>query len=138
MTVSPTVLTNAYVAVAGNDLSSFATKVTINTEYEDLDATTFGQTAHVRRAGLEDGSIDVDWLNDYTAATGLDAIMWPLRGTVVTFQIQPVAGSVTTANPKFTGSILINKWSGVSGDVGKLANVSSSFPTSGATTRATS
>lgn len=138
MTVSPTVLTNAFISIAGNDLSSFANKVTINVEYEDLDATTFGQTAHVRRAGLQDGSIDVDWLNDYTAATGVDAIVTALLGTVVTFQIQPTSGSVTTSNPKWTGSILINKWSGVSGDVGKLATVSSSFPTSGVTTRGTS
>jgi len=138
MALVPTVLKNAYIFINSTDLSAFAKKITINTEYEDLDTTTFGQTAHTRVGGLEDGSIDIDWINDYTAATGLDAIMWPLRGTVVAFQIQPVAGSVTTANPKFTGSILINKWTGVGGDVGKLAEASSSFPTSGATTRGTS
>jgi hypothetical protein len=136
--VEPTVLLDCYVEIDGHDLSTFANKATINTEYEDLDATTFGVGAKRRRGGIEDGSIDIGWLNDYTATTGLDDIMWGLRGTVVPFKIRPTSDAKGVSNPEWTGNILINKWTGISGDVGKLSAADSSFPTSGVTTRATS
>lgn len=137
MTLTPTVLTDAYISIASNVVSDHGNKVTINAEVEELETTTFGQTWKTRVGGLKDGSIDVSFLQDYVAAN-LDSIFWPLLGTVVAFEIRPTSGTVTTSNPKYTGNILITKWSPISGDVGKLAALDVSFPTTGTVTRGTS
>lgn len=137
MTFTPTVLTDAYISIASNVVSDHGNKVEINVEVEDLDATTFGQTAKVRRGGLQDGSIGISFLNNFSASA-LDSIFYALLGTVVAFEIRPTSSAVSTSNPKYTGSILIKEWKPVGGDVGKLVKVDVTFPTSGATSRATS
>jgi hypothetical protein len=137
MTLTPTVLTDAYISINSNVVSDHGNKVTINAEVEELETTTFGQTWKTRVGGLKDGSIDVSFLQDYVAAN-LDSIFWPLLGTVVPFEIRPTSSAASTSNPKYTGSILITKWSPISGDVGKLAALDVSFPTTGTVTRATS
>lgn len=137
MTLTPTVLTDAYISIASNVVSDHGNKVTINAEVEELETTTFGQTWKTRVGGLKDGSIDVSFLQDYVAAN-LDSIFWPLLGTVVAFEIRPTSSAASTSNPKYTGNILITKWSPISGDVGKLAALDVSFPTTGTVTRATS
>jgi hypothetical protein len=137
MTFTPLVLVDAYVLINGSVYSDHGNKVGVNVEYEDLDATTFGQSAHVRRAGLQDGTIDISFLNDFTAAN-IDASFWAIIATVVTFEIRPTSGSRSTGNPAYLGNILINKWTPVTGDVGKIVQVDCSFPTSGLTTRVTS
>lgn len=137
MTFTPTVLTDAYISINSNVVSDHGNKVEINYEVEDLDATTFGQTAKVRRGGLADGSIGITFLNNFSASA-LDSIFWALIGSVVAFEIRPTSSAVGTSNPKYTGNILIKEWKPIGGDVGKLVTVSVTFPTSGAVSRATS
>jgi hypothetical protein len=137
MTFTPTVLTDAYISINANVLSDHGNKVEIPVKVEDKDATTFGQTWKVRRGGLKEGNLNLTFLQDYVAAN-LDEIMWALVGTVVTFEIRATSGTVTTSNPKYTGSILIQEWNPINGKVGDLVDVSVSFPTSGTVTRGTS
>jgi len=137
MALVPTVLTNAYISIATNVISDHATHVEFNVTVDDEEVTAFGQTYKARVGGLKDGQLSITFLNDYQAAN-LDSIMWALVGTVVAFEIRPDAGSVSTSNPKYTGSILINSWKPISGDVGKTSTVDVSFLTSGTITRATS
>jgi hypothetical protein len=135
MALVPTVLTDAFLLINANNLSDHAQKVGCNFTFEDLDATTFGQTAHVRRAGLQDGSLDVSWLNDFQAAN-LDAIMWPLAGGApVSFEVRATSAARSATNPAYIGNIVILQWKPISGDVGKLVTVDVSFPTSGLSTR---
>ena len=137
MTFSPTVLFDAFILINSNNLSDHAQKVGLNFQWEDLDATTFGQTAHVRRAGLQDGTLDITFLNDYQAAN-LDSIMFALAGGApVAFEVRPTSSARSTSNPAYLGNIAILNWKPISGDVGKLVAVDVSFPTSGLSTRAT-
>jgi hypothetical protein len=137
MALTPTVLTDAYISINGTVVSDHGNKIEIPVKVTDLDATTFGQTWHVRRGGLKDGNLNIDFLNDFVA-TVLDDVFWALLGSVVTFQVQPTSGTVTTSNPKYTGSILIDQWTPIIGKVGDLVTVSVGFPTSGTVTRGTS
>lgn len=137
MTFTPTVLTDAYISIAANVISDHGNKVEIPVKVDSKDATTFGQTWNVRRGGLKDGSLNISFLQDYVAAN-LDEIMWALVGTVVAFEIRATSGSVTTSNPKYTGNILVDSWTPITGKVGDLVEVSVSFPTSGTVTRGTS
>lgn len=137
MTFTPTVLTDAYISINSNVISDHGNKVEIPVKAEDKDATTFGQTWHVRRGGLKDGSLNLTFVQDYVASN-LDEIMWALVGTIVPFEIRATSGTVTTSNPKYTGNLFVQEWTPITGKVGDLVEVSVSFPTSGTVTRGTS
>lgn len=137
MALTPTVLTDAYISIASNVLSDHGNKVEIPIEVEEKETTAFGQTWKTRVGGLKDGNLNISFIQDFVAAQ-LDTIMWALLGTVVAFEIRPTSGTVTTSNPKYTGSILIKEWKPVMGSVGDLATLDVSFPTSGTVTRGTS
>lgn len=132
------VLTNAYIYINGaSDISSYADKVAFEVEAEELDSTTFGTSGYRSMlGGLKSGNIGISLKADY-AASALDSILWPLLGTVVAFQVQAVAGTVTTSNPKYTGSVLVSKLSPIKGDVGQLGAFDLQWPTSGTITRGT-
>ncbi len=135
MALTPTVLFDAFVLINANNLSDHIQKIDPGFTFEDLDATTFGQTAHVRRNGLQDGSVAITFLNDFTAAN-LDAIMWGLAGgPPVPFEIRPTSAARSATNPAMIGNLLINSWKPISGDVGKLVVADVTYPTSGLTTR---
>ncbi len=136
MALTPTVLTDAYISLASTVISDHGNKVTLDVSIEELDATTFGQTAHVRRGGLQDGKLGITFFNNFVAAQ-LDSLFWGWLGTVIAFEIRPTSAARSTGNPAYLGNILINGWKPIGGDVGKLVQVDVSFPTSGLTTRAT-
>jgi len=114
-------LTDAYVNVNATDFSDFTRTVTLPFEAEELETTTMGSGGwRTRIAGLKDGTLDLELINDF-AVSAVDATLWPLFGTVVTVQIQPVAGTVTTTNPRYFGPVLINQVNPLDGTVGDLA-----------------
>jgi hypothetical protein len=134
---TPVVLTDAYISINSNVISDHGNKAEIPVKVDNKDATTFGQSWRVRRGGLKDGNLNLTFLNDFVAAN-LDEIMWALLGQVVPFEIRATSGTVTTSNPKYTGSILIEEWKPITGKVGDLVEVDVSFSTSGTVTRGTS
>lgn len=132
------VLLDAQLAISGNDVTQWTAKVELSDKFEDKDTTTFSSgKAKERLGGLEDSDVGVTFKNDYAAAA-LDSIMWALRRTVVTYTCRADAAAVTTSNPQYGGSILINEWTPISGSVGDVAEVDVTFPGSGPMTRVTS
>lgn len=137
MALTATVLTDAYISINGTTVSDHGNKVELPVKVDEKKTTTFGQTYDTFVGGLKSASLKISFLNDFVAAQ-LDSFFWPLLGTVVTFEIRATSGSVTTSNPKYTGSILINSWTPISGSVGDLVQVDVDFLTSGTVTRGTS
>lgn len=132
------VLLAEYLSINSNDLSEYAKKAELSVEVEEKDVTTFASLGWKEvLGGLKSGELGCEFLQDY-AATKLDAIMWPLLGTVVPFKVRADQSAVGVSNPEYSGSILINGWNPITGSVGDEATVSLGFPTSGAVTRATS
>jgi len=131
------VLTNASVSIAGTDLSTSITNITLETKYDIIETTTFGNTAKTRVAGLADNSISLDFLQDF-AASSVEATIYPLLGTTQTIIVKPVSGSTTTTNPQYTVSALISDWTPLKGAVGQLSTVSVTWPISGTIAKATS
>jgi len=132
------VLLAAYVSINSNDLSTTNTKAEISVEVEDKDVTTYGSLGWKEvLGGLKSGEIALEFKQDF-AATKLDAIMWPLLGQVVPFEVRADQAAVSTSNPKYTGSVLIKGWNPLEGGVGDDATVKVSYPTSGVVARATS
>lgn len=131
------VLLAEYVAINGTDLSTYTKKAELTAKVEEKDVTTYGSQGWKELlGGLKSGELALDLFQD-VAAAALDSIMWPLLGTVVTFEVRASNAVVGTSNPKYTGSVLISGWNPIQGSVGDEASVGISYPTSGAVTRAT-
>jgi hypothetical protein len=131
------VLLDAQLSIANNDLTDYCAKVELEDEFEDKETTTFGSGgAKEYLGGLESGSIGVTFKNDYTDGA-VDEVMWGLRRSVVTFATRADEDAVSVNNPQYSGSILINKWTPISGSVGDVAEVDVTFPLSGPMARAT-
>jgi hypothetical protein len=61
-----------------------------------------------------------------------------LLGTTTAFIVKADAGSTSSTNPAYSGSVLVNQHLPLSNAVGELATMSVAFPTSGTISRATS
>ncbi|MFE7559668.1 phage tail tube protein [Kitasatospora sp. NPDC057500] len=131
------VLTGEYLNIAGNVLNEFTKKAELAVEVEEKDVTHFASNGwKLLIGGLKSGTLGCEFLQDF-AATKLDSIMWPLLGSVVTFEVRPTQAAASASNPRYTGNILIKEWQPISGSVGDEATVGVSYPTSGEVVRAT-
>lgn len=132
------VLLDAQLSIANNALTNHCFKIELSDEFEDKETTTFGSGGAVEvLGGLEKFEIGLSFRQSYTTAE-LDAIMWALRRSVVTFSARADDAAVSVSNPQYSGSILINKWVPIAGSVGDVAEVDVTFPGSGPLARATS
>ncbi|MGW4102310.1 hypothetical protein [Streptomyces sp. NPDC004976] len=131
------VLLAEYLSLNGTVLHEYTKKAELAVEVEDKDVTNYASLGWKEViGGLKSAELGVEFLQDF-AASELDSIMWPLLGSVVAFEVRADQGSVSTSNPAYTGSVLINGWSPLTGSVGDEATVSQGFPTSGLVTRTT-
>ena len=131
------VLTNASVVFGSTDLSDHIASVTLNSTFDIVETTAFGNTAKTRVAGLADNSVTFEFHQDY-ATSSVEQTIYPLLGTAVSVVAKPVAGTTTTINPQYTFSTLVSEWTPLNGSVGELATASVTWPISGAITKATS
>ncbi len=123
------VLTNANVKVNGTDFSDHIAAVTIELSADEVETTAFGQSTRTRVGGLLDGSIQLDWHQDFV--TSVDAALSPLVGSIATVVVLPNGTAVGSANPKWTGEYLVSQYSPVAGAVGDLLTFSTTWPTAG-------
>ncbi len=128
-------ITNQYLALNATDLSNNVKKATLTLDVATNNKTAMGSTWEEFIAGLKSGSLAIEFIDDFAAAE-TDAVLWPLFGTVVTFEVRPDAGVVSATNPKYTGSVLIAQHV-VGGSLGELAMKSHTYPTTGTVSRAT-
>jgi hypothetical protein len=131
------VLTNAYVVFGTTDLSDHISSVTLNTTFDIVETTAFGNTAKTRIAGLQDNSVSFEFHQDY-ATSSVEQTIYPLLGTAVTVAVKPVNTATSTVNPQYSFSTLVSEWTPLNGSVGELATASVTWPISGAITKTTS
>ena len=133
------VLTAEKVLINGSDLSTFCSKAEVTISAEIKDVTTYGSGGWKEElGGLKQGKISLEFYNDFTNTTGVDSIMWPLLGTVVTFEFAGTQAARSVNNPSYTGSMLISDWNPITGKVGDVDTSSVTYQTSGVVTRVTS
>jgi hypothetical protein len=137
MALAPTVLTDAMIILNAVTISDHGNKVEIPFSVENEETTAFGAGWKAFVGGLKSAQLNITFLNDFVAAN-LDATTFALLGTVVTFEVRPTSAARGTSNPAYTGSVLVDSWKPISGDVGKLATTDVSWPTTGVVLRQTS
>lgn len=131
------VLTTTAIKVNAVDYSDHVQKAEIAIEVDAQDATNFASAGWKEvKGGLKSGTISITFLNDYAAAE-VDANIWALLGTVTTWSATPTSDAVSATNPQYSGSVLINKWTPLTGAPGDLALAEVEWTLSGAVSRAT-
>jgi hypothetical protein len=128
--------TDYKVTINGTNLSTNLNSVELALESDDLEVTAFGGTFRERVGGLKTGSITLQFMQDFGAAS-VDATLFPLFNTLATVVITPTSGTVTSTNPAYSAVALVNSYSPFASSVGDIATFSITLPTSGTVTRGT-
>ena len=131
------VATDFSVSINGSTaLASYLTQVELKATANDVTTTAVGSPWVTRVAGLKEGSLTLQFNQDY-ATTTVDATLWPLLGTNATVVIRPSSTAVSASNPSYTAVCVVNDLTPISGNIGDLATFSVTWPTTGAVSRAT-
>jgi len=131
------VATDFLVSINGSTaLNAYLTQVELKASANDVTTTAFGSTWVTRVAGLKEGSLTLQFNQDY-AASAVDATLWPLLGTNATVAIRPTSSAVSSSNPSYTAVVVVTDYTPVSGNLGDLATLSITLPTSGTVSRGT-
>ena len=112
------------VKVNSVDLSDHVTSVTLNRNFDELEVTAMGDTAHKFVKGLEASSVTIDFLNDTAAANVLATLQAAWGTTVTVVLLQDKAGAVSATNPLYTFSVLVNGTTDINGAVGDIGSQS--------------
>jgi hypothetical protein len=131
------VFTNAVVTVNGTDLSDHIAAVTLDTSADEVETTAFGTSGwRSRVAGLKDGSIQLDWHQDF-ATSSVDSVLSSAFGSVGTVVVYPNGSAISASNPRYTISAVISSYSPVAGSIGDLLTFSTTWAFAGPMARAT-
>lgn len=129
---------DAYLSIAGNDLSDHVKAVTLNEGIETGDKTAMGDTTRTMKGGLYTWSLTATFHADF-AASELDAVIAGLTANEAALEVRPTSDAVSSTNPKRTGTGLVTSYQPFGGSVGDVpAEASVTFEAASALTRATS
>jgi hypothetical protein len=111
------------------DLSANVTSATINRVFEELDISAMGDSSRKFTKGLETSTITLDFLND-NAASGAGSVRAALQaawGTTVPITLKQTSAAVSTTNPEYQSTILVNNTTDINGAVGDISSQSITF-----------
>lgn len=128
------ILKNAFVSIAGVDLSDHVRTVGWPLGVERQDDTVMGDNARSFVGGLETWTLTVEFNQDY-ASSKVDATLGPVIGTVVAVILRPDTGAKSATNPEWTGNGLIADYTPVAGSVGDVAIATVEIIQAGSLTR---
>jgi hypothetical protein len=129
------VLTDAVITVNSVALSDHANSVTVNYEIDSVETTAFGSTGHKFTGGLQNNSLDIEFMQDF-AASNVEATVFPLVGTTTTVTVKATSAATGATNPIYTlTGCFLAAHTPVGSAVGELAMTSLSF-TGGVLTKA--
>ena len=134
-------LSNPVVTINSVALTDQCTSATVNYVYEQLETTSFGDTA--RKFGgaavtsLQNNSIEVELYQSY-AASETEATIFGLVGIVTTILVAPASGIATATNPIYTlTGCYLESHTPINASLGELSTITLSFA-GGVLTKATS
>lgn len=131
------IIQNCVIIISSSTVTSNAVRATLTMNADEVDTTAFGQSYRSAIGGLTSGSLSIDFQNDY-AASAIDSIISPLVGSTAAFEVRPAStAAASSANPKYTGTILVTEYSPIDSAVGDISTFSVTWPIVSAVTRST-
>ena len=120
-------LNAASVKIGAVDITDHVTSATLTQSADELEITALGDSSRKYVAGLQTGTLDLEFLNDFAAAN-VCATLQSAIYTTVTAKLVPGPGTTISAtNPLYTVSILINNLTPIAGAAGEMSSSSLSF-----------
>jgi hypothetical protein len=119
---------------ASIDLSAYVTNFTLSRSVDSIEVTAMGDTGHRYVAGLENNTITVDLINDDAATAVLQSMNTLFKSNAWFKCALDKSASGSAANPFYSGLILVDTITPISGAVSDLGMQSLTFQVSGAIT----
>ena len=117
------------------DISAYVTNAVINQVADELEVTAMGDTAHKFVAGLQSGTLTLDFINDWASAQVMQTLNDCFGQTISVSMITVKGTTVSAANPSYQFSILVNNLTPVGqGGVAEIATSSVTFTINSAVT----
>ena len=134
-------LSNPSLTINSVDLQDQCTSAVINYVLEQLETTSFGDTARKFGAStvtsLQNNTIEVELYQSY-AASETEATIFGLVGIQTTLVLKPTSAAVSATNPSYTlTNAYLSAHSPINASLGELSVLSLTF-SGGALTKATS
>ena len=124
-------LSNPVITINSVLLTDQCTSATVNYVYEQLETTSFGDTA--RKFGgaaitsLQNNTIEVELYQSY-AASETEATIFGLVGIQTTIIVAPASGIASATNPIFTGTgMYLENHTPINASLGELSTVTLVF-----------
>lgn len=114
-----------YFKLGTYDLSARVTSASLEINYDQLDVTSMGQTAHSYAKGLGNHVLTLSFLNDSAAiaANSVERVINSLKGTAAAFEIANNGSTSSATNPVYSGSCFVNAYTPVNGDVASMSTI---------------
>jgi hypothetical protein len=134
-------LSNPSVTINSVDLQDQCTSAVVNYVYDQLETTTFGDTARKFGASavtsLQNNTIEVTLFQSY-AASETEATIFGLTGIVTTLVLKPSSAAVSATNPSYTlTGAYLSAHTPINASLGELSELTLTF-SGGELTKATS
>jgi len=116
------------VKIGSIDISDHVTSATLTQSADELEITSLSDSARKYVAGLQNGKLDLEFLDDWAASQVCATLQSSIYTTVVAKLLPGTNGTTISAqNPLYTVSILINNLTPIAGAAGEMASSSLSF-----------
>jgi hypothetical protein len=110
------------------DITSLVSGATLTQSFEELDVTSMGQSYRAFVKGLETAQLQLDFFNNWDAASVMDTLRSAYGQTIAVSMITVKGTAVSATNPSYQFSVLVNNLTPVgSGGVGDEAASSITF-----------
>ncbi len=119
-------LSNPVITIDGEDYTGFCTSITITSEKEALEDTTFGMDAREFQAGLESNSSEITLFMDYSAS-GAWVFLSALYGTKFEVKAKPFNSAISATNPELVlSNTYLASLDQISASLGELQSITMS------------
>ena len=124
-------LSNPSVTINSVDLQDQCTSAVVNYVYEQLETTTFGDTARKFGAStvtsLQNNTVEVTLFQSY-AASETEATIFGLVGIVTTLVLKPTSSAVSATNPSYTlTGCYLESHTPINASLGELSTITLTF-----------
>ena len=117
------------------DISAYVTNAVINQVADELEVTSMGDNSHRYVAGLQSGTLTLDFINDWAASQVMQTLNDAFGQTISVSMITVKGTAVSAANPTYQFSILVNNLTPLGqGGVAEIATSSVTFTINSAVT----
>ena len=128
----------SYLKLSTYDMSVAVSSLTLTSNFDQLEITASGDTAHKYLPGLTSDVLSgtLYLTQDEISAGATRAVLQSLEGTSAAFECAPGtpagtsaanAGVASATNPVYKGTVFVNNFTPINGDMGSVAMVDFSF-----------